>query len=116
VEVPPEELIGGMVERFRVLFENEDRQGIARELYKSAIPGGDARILNAVFESADEIRISNFERQVEVDGSSARADVRLRMNFRQSTTREARRRDLRFRLHFGALGPGDWQLRRLELR
>ncbi len=116
VEVAPEELIGGMVERFRVLFEGEDQVGMARELYKSGIPGGDARILNAIFDGADDIRTSNFERQIEVDGYSAQADVRLRMNFRQSTTREARRRDLRFRLHFAALGPGDWQLRRLELR
>jgi serine/threonine-protein kinase len=116
VEVPPEELIGGLVERFRVLFENEDRGAMARELYRAAIPGNDARILNAVFERADDIQITSFERQVEVDGYSARADVRLHFDFRQSTTRETRDWDLRLRLHFAAVGPGDWQLRRLEQR
>jgi tetratricopeptide (TPR) repeat protein len=115
-EVPPEQIIAGLIDRFRVLFEAEDQAGMSRELYRSAIPGGDRRIYGAVFGGADDIEITRFDRQINVDGYQARVDVELHMRFRQGTTREARQRDLKLRLHFEASGPGEWRLRRLETR
>jgi hypothetical protein len=110
----PEQILTGMVERFRVLFEGENEAALSRELYKGTIPGGDRRIYNAVFGGADEIEITRFDRQINVNGNSARADVQLRMRFRQGTTREWRERDLRLRLDFEASGPGEWRLRRVS--
>ena len=112
----PEQILTGMVERFRVLFEAENQAALSQELYRDAIPSGDRRIYDAVFGGADEIEITRFGRQINVDGNSARADIQLRMRFRQGTTRESRERDLKLRLHFEASDPGEWRLRRLERR
>jgi hypothetical protein len=113
VEVPPEELIGGMVERFRALFENEDRQGMARELYKGPIPGNDSRFLDDVFAPVSDIQITQYDPQISVEGQSATADVRLHMRFLLSRTRERSEWDLRLRLRFVS-GPDGWKLQRVE--
>lgn len=116
VAVPPEQIVSGMVDRFRVLFAAENEAGMSRELYKGAIPSGDRRVLNAVFGGADDIEITRFNHQINVNGMRAGADIDLHMRFRQGTTRESRERDLKLRLHFEASGPGEWRLRRLEVR
>jgi serine/threonine protein kinase len=113
-ELTPEETIAGMVARFRDLLEAENESAISSELYKGEIPGSDRRILNAIFGGADEIEVTRFDPELNVDGNRARADVQLRMRFRQGTTREWRQRDLKLRLDFESSGPGEWRLRRLN--
>jgi hypothetical protein len=103
-----------MVARFRDLLEAENESAISSELYKGEIPGSDRRILNAIFGGADEIEVTRFDPELNVDGNRARADVQLRMRFRQGTTREWRQRDLKLRLDFESSGPGEWRLRRLN--
>lgn len=111
--VAPEQIVTEMVDLFRVLLEAENEAAISRELYKGEIPGRDRRIFDAIFGGADEIEVSRFDREINVDGNRARADVQLRMRFRQGTTREWRQRDLKLRLDFESSGPGEWRLRRL---
>jgi hypothetical protein len=111
----PEQIVAGMVARFRVLLEAENESAISSELYKGEIPGNDRRILNAIFGGADEIEITRFDPELNVDGNRARADIQLRMRFRQGTTREWRQRDLKLRLDFESSGPAEWRLRRLDI-
>lgn len=111
--VAPEQIVTEMVDLFRVLLEAENEAAISRELYKGEIPGRDRRIFDAIFGGADEIEVSRFDREINVDGNRARADIQLRMRFRQGTTREWRQRDLKLRLDFESSGPGEWRLRRL---
>ncbi len=111
-----EEQIAGLIERFRDLFQREELGRIRTELFRGEMPRQDSRILNFVFESADEINVTRTQtRNLTVRGASASAEVKFDMRFRQSRTREPRQQDIDFRMRF-AQGPGGWRLEALGAR
>ena len=108
-----EQAISGMIDRFGELFALEDLRGMEVELYRRPIPGEDRGFLTTVFDRADEIEVIRLERNLKVEGTSATADVRLRMRFDQSRTGASGERDVRFRMEF-ASGPDGWRLEALK--
>ncbi len=111
-----EEQIGGLIERFRDLFQQEEMGRIRAELFRGNMPRQDARILNFIFQSADEINVTRTQtRSLSVSGASASAEVKFQMRFRQARTRESRQQDIDFRMKF-AQGPGGWRLEALGAR
>ena len=104
-----EQTIAGMIDRFGELFAREDLPGMGVELYRRSIPGDDRGFLTAVFDRADDIEVIRLERSLTVEGTSATADVRLRMRFNQSRTGASGERDVAFRMEFVS-GLGGWRL------
>ncbi len=114
-ELSAEETISALVDRFGELFASEDLSGMSAELYKSQIPDEDRQFLRTIFERADDINVTQLDRNLDVGETSATADVRLRMRFRQSRTRAAGDRDLRLELRFVS-GAAGWRLASLRPR
>ena len=108
-----EQTISGLIERFGELFAQEDLAGMGVELYRRQLPREDRAFLTTVFERADEIQVVRLEQDLNVEGTSAAADVRLRMRFDQSRTGASGQRDIRFRMEF-ASGPNGWRLEALN--
>jgi len=108
-----EQVISGLIERFGALFAQEDLPGMGGELYGRQVPRDDRGFLTTVFERADEIQVILLERDLNVEGTSATADVRLRMRFDQSRTGAPGERDIRFRMEFTS-GPNGWRLEALN--
>jgi len=108
-----EQTISGLIERFGELFAQEDLPAMGVELYRRQLPQDDRAFLTTVFERADEIQVVRLERNLSVAGTSATADVRLRMRFDQSRTGASGERDVRFRMEF-ASGPNGWRLEALN--
>ena len=113
--VSAEGAISAMVDRFSELFEQEDLRVMGIELYRAQVPKQDREFLAAVFDRAEEIQVVRLERSLNVEGTSATADVRLRMRFRQSRTGTRGERDLRLEMSFAST-PGGWQLQRVRPR
>ena len=63
-----------------------------------------------MFDRADDIEVIRLERSLTVEGTSATADVRLRMRFNQSRTGASGERDVAFRMEFVS-GLGGWRLK-----
>ncbi len=111
-----EEQIAGLIERFRELFQREEMGRIRAELFNGEIPRQDARFLNFVFQSADEINVTRSQtRNLTVRGATASAELKLEMRFRQARTRESRQQNIDFRMRF-AQSPGGWRLEALGVR
>ncbi len=111
-----EEQIAGLIERFRELFQREEMGRIRAELFKGDMPRQDARILNFIFQSADEINVTRTQtRNLRVRGASASAEVTFAMRFRQARTRESRQQDLDFRMRFAQV-PAGWRFEALGAR
>lgn len=111
-----EQQIAGLIERFRELFEREEMGRIRTELFQGDMPRPDARILNFVFQSADEINVTRTQtRNLTVRGVSASAEVTFAMRFRQARTRESRQQDLDFRMRF-TQGSAGWRFEALGAR
>ena len=114
---PAAEVLTGMVERLRELLEQEDMQGIGRELYHGEIPSDDQRLIRNIFDGADDlvVRLASSPR-LSIGDASATAVIEFRMDFTQTRTRqryENYKRELRLR--FSRTGDG-WRLERLEKR
>jgi serine/threonine protein kinase len=108
---PAAEAVPELVERLRVLFQQEDLDGIGRELYGGEIPEDDERYFRAVIDNADELRIRVAEPlQIEEVAGRATTEVIFSMDFVQSRGGH-RRQDHRerFRLTF-VLTDGAWRL------
>ena len=118
VEAPvltAEESIAVLIERFRALFEGEDKAGLGSELYRGSIPGRDDAVLNAVFDRAEELRVTSRTEKLEIDGDQAKARIVLDMSFKQSRTGRPGQRNLKLELQF-ASDPDGWRLVRLRAR
>ncbi len=113
--VSAEGAISAMVDRFSELFEQEDLRVMGVELYRAQVPSEDRKFLVAVFDRADEIQVVRLERNLNVEGTSATADVRLRMRFQQSRTGVPGERDLRLEMNF-ASSPDGWRLESVRPR
>jgi serine/threonine protein kinase len=115
--VPPEVAITGLIEVFRQAFEQEDQDRMRAEIYRGPIPGGDARIYNAFFDRADDLRAQTEIRSLDVseDGNTATADVEFATTFRQARMGTRGSQDLTLRMRF-VLDAGGWRLERAELR
>ena len=111
----PEEILTGMVETFRLAFEQENLDLMATRLYQGMVPRSDSELMEAVFDRTDELRATLDRREVKLDGDEATADVRLKLEFRQSRTGQAGSTDMNFRLDF-AFGPDGWRLVRVRRR
>jgi hypothetical protein len=110
-----EDQIAARVEEFRVLFESEDLARIGTELYGGDVPGEDARLMNYVFGSAEDIKAVSTIERIEAEGSSARADIRLDLDFRNERTGQRGDLELKLRLDFES-GPQGWRLTRVRNR
>jgi hypothetical protein len=113
---PPEEILAGVIERFRQLFEQGDLSGMGEELYRGRVPSDDERLLQSFFGRAEEMQAEFEQPTIRVVGSSATADVRMRLDFRNRRTGE-RFTDVPYdlRLTF-ALDSSSWYLERVESR
>ncbi|UCC81656.1 MAG: protein kinase [Gemmatimonadota bacterium] len=114
--VPAEVTITGLIEVFRQAFEQEDLNRMSADLYRGPVPGGDARIYNAFFDRADDLRAQTDIRRLEVseDGNRATADVEFATTFRQARMGTRGSQDVTFRMRF-VLDAGGWRLERAEL-
>jgi serine/threonine protein kinase len=108
-ELTAEQVVAGMIDRFGELFAREDLPGMGVELYRRGIPRDDREFLIAVFDRAEDIEVVRLQRSLTVVGTSATADVRLRMRFNQSRTGASGEREITFRMEFVS-GMGRWPL------
>jgi len=104
-----EQTIAGMIDRFGELFAREDLPLMGVELYRRSIPGDERGFFIAVFDRADGIEVVRLDRSLTVEGTSATADVQLRIRFNQSRTGAPGERDIAFRMRFVS-DLGGWRL------
>jgi hypothetical protein len=113
---PPEEVLAGMIERFRQLFEQADLSGMGEELYRGRVPSDDERLLQTFFGRAEEMQVELEQPAIRIVGSSATADVKVRLDFRNRRTGERFTGvPYEFQLTF-ALDSSSWFLERVESR
>jgi hypothetical protein len=108
-----EDVLNGMIDRFRRLFEQEDLNRIGSELYGTVIPQSDIEVLNYYFVRADSLEARIDRRTLRVAENTATAEIEMNIAFvfrgRSDDT------DLKFRFTF-ASDPDGWKLRRVEKR
>jgi hypothetical protein len=109
--VPAEQAIGELIEAFRRNFEQEDLNKMSSEVYKGDVPRSDADLMNTIFRSAEDLQAALRVRKLDIKESSARADIRLDVKFRQARTGESGSLDLTMRLDFVS-GPDGWRMTR----
>ncbi len=114
-EVAPEAAVGALIVRFTELVESESIDGLGSEVYQAAVPGNDADFLNSLFGLAENIEANSTVENIQVEGTSATAEIRLDLSFLNSRSGQRGSQNFRLRLSFVS-GPGGWRLESFRRR
>lgn len=110
---PPERLEEAslvlVLQAYRESLETEDRGRLEREVYRGSIPRTDARLYDAIFDNADELRVTIDPGGIEIMNGTARMTIDQSMVYRLSRTWEPRNMRLRLTMSFEHQETG-WRL------
>jgi serine/threonine-protein kinase len=113
--VSAEDQLAALIERFRVLFEQEDLDRMASEVYGGSIPEEDAGMMDYIFRQAEEISATSNIESIEVEETSATADAQLDLEIRNARTDQRSNLQLKLRFNFD-FTPDGWRMRRMRRR
>ncbi len=98
-----------VLQAYRESLEMEDRGKLEREVYRGDIPRTDARLYDAIFDNADELRVTIDPGGIEIENGTARITIDQSMVYRLSRTWEPRSMRLRLTMSFEH-SEGGWRL------
>ncbi|UCC47468.1 MAG: protein kinase [Gemmatimonadota bacterium] len=103
-----------VLEQYRLALEQEDLEALGR-IYGGAVPAQDVRMLQRIFDSAEEIQVEMKADEYQVEGGRAILNVDFPMSYVLERTRRAQRFTLKLRMTLEQAGEG-WRLVALEQR
>jgi hypothetical protein len=103
-----------VLEQYRLAVEQEDLEALGR-VYGGAVPAEDVRMLQRIFDSAEEIQVEMKADEYQIEGGRAIVNVDFPMRYVLARTKRAQRFTLKLRMTLEQAGEG-WRLVALEQR